>query len=225
MKRLLVVGGSDENSIGAAIVTHAKIRGMEVLVPNLNYLDVRSEQSINDYFAIVDPVDYIAYCVGAQQLSFIHDLEMTDVMTIYNLNVFGALRFLNALVRKFSRGRICFITSNAATTPMRGSIAYCSSKAAMDMVVKCAARELAPHWIVTGVAPGPVENTPMTKMVDAQVMSLRGWTKERMMAYESSLIPMSRRSTKDEVAALVLSTLLGPEMLTGQVIQMTGGRT
>jgi len=225
---MLIVGASQLDGIGMAVAHYINETfeyAYQVFTPSLTELDVRDQESVTRYIDEHGPFDFTVYSVGMQQLSFIADLNLEVVQEMYDTNVFGFLRVLKALGLQQDRGRVCAVVSNAAQTPMRGSISYCSSKAALEMVVKVAAREWAPDWIITGVSPGPVEDTPMTRLVDNQVMSLRGWTQEQMRDYETSLIPMKRRSTRTECAAAILTMLLGPDMLTGQVLSMTGGRT
>jgi NAD(P)-dependent dehydrogenase (short-subunit alcohol dehydrogenase family) len=194
-------------------------------LPTVSQLDVRNQDSVDHYIYENGPFDFTVYSAGIQHLSFISDLDIDVVNEMFDVNVYGFLRVMKSLGAQQKSGRVCAVVSNAANTPMRGSISYCASKAALGMAIKVAAREMAPNWIITGIAPGPVEDTPMTRSVDRQVMQLREWTEQHMREYESSLIPMSRRSSPVEVASAIMMMLLGSEMLTGQVLSMTGGRT
>jgi NAD(P)-dependent dehydrogenase (short-subunit alcohol dehydrogenase family) len=119
---------------------------------------------------------------------------------------------------------IVAVSSDAAERPMRTSIAYCASKAALNMAVKVAARELAPEIRVNAVSPGMVSGTAMTEYIDDVVPEIRRWTPEAAARYEQSQIPAGRRATKDEVADLVYHTLCGPEYMTGSILTLNGGR-
>lgn len=58
------------------------------------------------------------------------------------------------------------ISSNSAHIPRSGSMAYCSSKAALSMALRCAARDLQKAKmgpIVYGWEPGLVKGTPMSE--------------------------------------------------------------
>jgi NAD(P)-dependent dehydrogenase (short-subunit alcohol dehydrogenase family) len=59
-------------------------------------------------------------------------------------------------------GRVVNVTSVLASVPLAGAAAYCASKAALEMLTRASALELAPHGIaVNAVAPGHAA-TPMT---------------------------------------------------------------
>lgn len=226
--KMLIIGGTATASIGHAIVENVEYYfpgKIELFVPTIKELDVTNRYVTDNYISANGPFTYVVYSAGMQRLGFIDGLDIDEVEDIFDLNVYGFLRVMSSLVAQQDSGKVCAIVSNAATTPMRGSVAYCSSKAALEMAVKCAARELAPAWTITGVSPGPVEGTPMSDSVDQQVCELRGWTMEYAMAYEKSLIPMGRRSSREEIAKFVMSMLINSEMLTGQVVSITGGRT
>jgi NAD(P)-dependent dehydrogenase (short-subunit alcohol dehydrogenase family) len=62
------------------------------------------------------------------------------------------------MIEQGGGGRIIFVTSEAADLAAEGLTAYCASKAAQKMVMKCAAIELASYGItVNAVAPGTIE--------------------------------------------------------------------
>jgi NAD(P)-dependent dehydrogenase (short-subunit alcohol dehydrogenase family) len=108
---------------------------------------------------------------------------------------------------------------------MRTSAIYCASKAALEMAVRVASRELAPlGWRVNAVAPGKVADTPMTSYVDQRVMEIRGWTEEQASEYERQSSPLGRMVTKEEVADVILNVLNGPQAQTGEIIAVNGGR-
>lgn len=59
------------------------------------------------------------------------------------------------------------ISSNSAHIARSQSLAYCASKAALSMGIRCAARDLANTWLnVWGVEPGWLSGTPMSKEVN-----------------------------------------------------------
>lgn len=61
------------------------------------------------------------------------------------------------------------ISSNSARIARSQSLAYCASKAALSMGIRCAARELADTWLnVYAYEPGWLSGTPMSKEVNAR---------------------------------------------------------
>lgn len=170
-------------------------------------------------------VDLI-YCAGINSLGKIGELNGEELMRHYAVNVAGFIMTLNAfkITHGGSRVNVTAIVSDSSRVPMRGSIMYASSKAALAHAVRCAARELAPTWRVNGISPGVVADTPMTDYIDEVVPTLRGWTLEEAQSYERSMIPMGRRADKAEVAEAALWATRGPEFMTGSIIDIAGGK-
>lgn len=181
----------------------------------------------------------IAYCAGINILDSIYDVDEVNLYQTFNVNVMGFIRVMQAVARVYYthprsdmpypltpqyRTNVVAVASDAARVPMRRSITYCASKAALVQAVRVAARELAPYVRVNAVSPGIMDDTPMTESIDREVMRQRGWTREEQLDYERQSIPIGRRGTKIEVADLVMQTLLGPEYMTGSNIEITGGK-
>lgn len=234
MSHLLIIGGT--SGIGEAIAKQAIDKFDRVTVPERSDLDVCSSTNVETYIRDKgwrDPITHTVYSAGVASLEWIKDLmngvlDRGDIQNefekVYNVNVFGFLRVMTALSRSFARGRVVAIVSDASRTPMRGSIAYCSSKAALAAAIKVAARELAPDWSVNGISPSAVFNTPLTDWIDEKVPKFRGWTRAEAAGYEMAGVPKKRRAYKDEVAELTISTLLGPDFVSGSIIDITGGK-
>lgn len=168
----------------------------------------------------------VVYCAGINRLGKIGELSGEELMRHYAVNVAGFIMTLNAIKQTHgeSRVNVTAIVSDSSRVPMRGSVMYASSKAALAHAVRCAARELAPAWRVNGISPGVVADTPMTAYIDEVVPPLRGWTLDEAQAYERSLIPMGRRAQKSEVAEAALWATRGPEFMTGSIIDVAGGK-
>lgn len=169
---------------------------------------------------------HVVYSVGTNKLDWIRDVKMIDFLEVYKTNVFGLLNTIRVLDdAKIGPINMVVVTSDAAWRPMRTSAVYCGSKAALEMTVRVAAREYADKgWRINGVAPGKVEDTPMTAYVDKRVLELRGWTKEFAEEYERQSTPLGRKVTKDEVAAAIELVLFGPAAMTGEIVAVNGGR-
>ncbi len=89
--------------------------------------------------------------------------------------------------------------------------AYCMSKAAMAMLTRCLALELAPQIRVNAVLPGTV--LPPEGMLPQTLEALRQRT------------PQRRFGTPTDVVETVLFLLTGPRFITGQLIAVDGGRS
>lgn len=168
----------------------------------------------------------VVYSVGINQLSWIGQLSFSAFDAMMMTNVWGFVNLLKAIEAVGQTpANVVAITSDAAWRPMRTSLAYCASKAALEMAIRVASREYAPAgWRINGVAPGKVADTPMTEYVDEAVLKLRGWTVEAAEAYELQSTPLGRKVTKEEVAQVVEQVLFGPAAQTGEIIAVNGGR-
>jgi 3-oxoacyl-[acyl-carrier protein] reductase len=108
--------------------------------------------------------------------------------------------------------RLVFASSQAFRRGSIGHVAYSVAKGGVVGLVRALSRNLAPHVLVNGLAPGLIE-TPMP----AHVIAARG---EDMLRD----IPLGRIGRPEEVAGVVMF-LLGPlsTYVTGQIINVDGG--
>lgn len=226
-RNLMVLGGT--SGIGATcgeVLSDLKPGVFdEIYVWGHEHFDIAYRTPMIEAVESVRPTDVI-YSVGINKLDWIPDIRQLDFLDVMKTNVWGFLNLLQALdICGVEQANVVAITSDAAWRPMRTSAAYCASKAALEMTIRVASREYAPRgWRVNGVAPGKVEDTPMTKYVDKRVLELRGWTVEAAEAYEVASTPLGRKVTKLEVAEVVAATLFGPKAQTGEIIAVNGGR-
>jgi NAD(P)-dependent dehydrogenase (short-subunit alcohol dehydrogenase family) len=120
---------------------------------------------------------------------------------------------------KERRGSMVNLSSVAGVRPYAGLGAYCVSKAAVDMITRCAALDLAPHGVrVNAVNPGVVVtelHTVTGAVADYAAFLERGRTTH----------PIGRVGSPEEVAALILY-LLSDEAgwVTGACMPIDGGR-
>jgi NAD(P)-dependent dehydrogenase (short-subunit alcohol dehydrogenase family) len=117
------------------------------------------------------------------------------------------------------KGSVVTISSVAGLRPYAGLMAYCVSKAGIDMFTQCAALDLAPHGVrVNAVNPGVVvtELHTVTQAIPDYPAFL-----ERSKGTH----PIGRVGTPEEVASLVLY-LLADEAgwITGTCCSIDGGR-
>ena len=121
------------------------------------------------------------------------------------------------LIRR--KGSIVSISSVAGLRPYTGLMAYCVSKAGVDMFTQCAALDLAPHGVrVNAVNPGVVVTELHT--VTQAIPDYAGFLERSKGTH-----PIGRVGSADEVASLVLY-LLGDEAgwITGTCCSIDGGR-
>jgi 3-oxoacyl-[acyl-carrier protein] reductase len=100
--------------------------------------------------------------------------------TLIDINVLGAWHAIGAAVPAMKRrgqGRIVNFSSTAATIGVKGFALYCASKAAVAMMTRALAAELAPDNIaINAIAPGNTA-TPMNEAVRENAEAREGMRK------------------------------------------------
>lgn len=229
MSKGLILGAG--SGIGARLLhdlrfIDGRFSGVEWHNPTWKQLDVSNGSEVNQYVRNNGPFEYIVYCPGTNSLMPIGCINRGDLAYHFAVNVSGFILLMDAHEKHFpgAEGSVVAISSDAARIPMRASIAYCSSKAALNMAVRVAARELAPRWQINAVAPGIIDGTEMTKYIDSAVPAVRCWTPEKAKAYEQSMIPIGRRGTPAEISHVMRDLLKSPGYLTGSIVEISGGK-
>ena len=108
-------------------------------------------------------------------------------------------------------GAIVNIIDIYAERPLPQHPIYCMSKAALAMMTRALARDLAPSVRVNGVAPGAVLWPDAGKSAADQAQLV-----ERT--------PLKRTGTPDDIAATVLWLLRDAPFVTGEIVRVDGGR-
>jgi 3-oxoacyl-[acyl-carrier protein] reductase len=126
---------------------------------------------------------------------------------------FATIRTFAPLLQASGDGLIVSVSSIAGTTGLGSSIAYCATKAGIDVMTKSLARALAPGVRVLGVAPGVVD----TGFVPGRSADFNQKT--------SATTPLKRVATADDVAAAILSCATHLRFSTGTTIAVDGGRS
>ena len=141
------------------------------------------------------------------------DDELIDRMFEVNWRgQFATIRTFAPLLKVSGNGLIVSLSSIAGMTGTGSSIAYCATKAGIDVMTKSLARALAPQVRVLGVSPG---------VVDTGFVPGRGAEFNEKTA---ATTPLKRVATADDVAAAILSCATHLIFSTGTTIVVDGGR-
>lgn len=195
-KNVLVTGASQ--GIGAAIAEAMAACGANVLINYITdeertvafvnrlsnqykvnckaYLaDVSKPEQVDSMFAFMDKqlggIDILVNNAGIETINDGLDMPLDEWDRIMNVNLRGAFyccQLAGRRMRSKKQGVIINISSIHDKVARKGLVHYCSSKAALNMLTKCLALELAEHNIrVLAISPGAIETDMNAKEIDA----------------------------------------------------------
>lgn len=185
-KNVLVTGGS--RGIGAGIAKVMAACGANVLINFMSHkenaeelavflqkeykvkvasfcADISKKEDVEKMFVYADEnfgsIDILVNNAGCESIEHALFLELDEWDRIFNVNVTGAFHCSQQAGRRMMEKRtgvIINISSIHDKVPRKGLVHYCSSKAALNMMTKCLALELAEYNIrVLTVSPGAIE--------------------------------------------------------------------
>ena len=210
--KIIITGASSGlgKEIAFAMREHTIIDwSLETGVDVSNQLSVQLAASL--FVDAYEQADILINCAGINILASIPTLQQREWNDVMNTNARGAFFTVQALCEHMKGGTILNVISNASHMPMTHSLAYCASKAALEMMTRQMAHELYPsHKIVTfGISPNRLEGTAMSKDVDKQVARIRGWDVEKVWHYQQTKMPMGETEPA-AIAELVAFLLQEP---------------
>ena len=163
-------------------------------------------------------LDILVNNAGISQAVAHEDLEGLDdelIDRIFRVNwrgAFASIRALAPLLGAGDGGVIVNISSIAGRTGVGSNVAYCASKAAMDIMTKSLARALAPEVRVLSVSPGWVNGDYAQRMPRA------------LIEEQEAKTPLRRIAEAEDVADAVFAAAAHLRFSTGDIIPVDGGR-
>ncbi len=112
-------------------------------------------------------IDGVVHLAGVGLRGFFEDLTLDEVRQVFDVNVFGTMSLLQAVLpvmRSARRGRIIVTTSIAGRIGSMSISGYASSKFAVEGLIECVAQEVAPFGIsISALEPGLILTEHFTK--------------------------------------------------------------
>ena len=193
------------------VVTEIEARGVQGLAVKADSADAGEiRAAVETAVERFGRLDVAVINAGILPLGPIDEIALEDLDRGLAVNLRGVFLAIQAAQSRIGEGgRIITIGSNTAVKAFPGSSVYSMTKAAVAMLVKCAALDLAPRGItVNNIQPGPIQ----TDMTDGHIDHVR------------QMIPLNRVGDPSEIGALA-AYLAGPEAgyMTGASLTVDGG--
>jgi 3-oxoacyl-[acyl-carrier protein] reductase len=239
---LLVIGGC--GGIGQALVQHAEMLGLSVVIMDLpqagerrgiadsdNFvgLDLREEESIEAAFSQLierdTRFDGVAICSGyTKGHARIGGLDTQLFDDVLSGNLRGPVLTMRAVLPLLTtEASVVILTTGIGQIGAPGYAGYGASKAGLNAIIRIFAAEVAPGIRVNGVAPGAVD-TAFIRGGFAEGAAEVG-IPERFNADDyNRRVPMGRMAVSDDVVGPMLFLLSeNARYITGQVLHVNGG--
>jgi 3-oxoacyl-[acyl-carrier protein] reductase len=146
-------------------------------------------------------------------------VTLDDWDRIFSINVIGAFQCARAArpaLAATGNGEIVNVSSVAGVAATGSSIPYCASKAALNNMTVSLARVFAPTVRVNAVAPGFITTRWLQEGLGAEA-----YEAAKLRAEGAAML--HRVCTAEDVAAMIVNVITGPDVLTGPVIPLEGG--
>jgi 3-oxoacyl-[acyl-carrier protein] reductase len=242
MTRVAIITGAS-SGIGAATAIELSRRGWSVVVNYARSADDarRIAAECNDALVVQADVAEDAECRKLAQAALdrwgridalvnnagttkfvdhanLDGLTADDFLRIYRLNVIGPFQMTRACAPslKSSRGAIVNVSSVAAQLGTGSSVAYASSKAALNAMTYSLARSLGPEVRVNAVCPGYVD-TPWHSNAQGPERAMK------VAAHYANIVPLKDYARPEDVADAIVWLIEGARQVTGEAIFVDGG--
>jgi NAD(P)-dependent dehydrogenase (short-subunit alcohol dehydrogenase family) len=222
-KNILIIGGSsgiglqivkklnEEHNVFVANRTNESLSGL-----NHQYIKVDVSKETLDPSGLPDSLDGLVYCPGSINLRPFRGLKPETFIEDFNLNVMGAVRSINAVLKNLnnsSQASIVLFSTVAVQIGMPFHSSVAVSKGAIEGLTRSLAAELAPKISVNAIAPSIV-NTPLAE---------KFLNSESKMERAVERHPLKKVGSADEIANFAIQLLFNSSWMTGQILGIDGG--
>jgi len=150
--------------------------------------------------------------------SDLNSLDANDFQNIYAVNVVGPFQMVKAAkehLLKSSNPCVVNISSIAGIKGIGSSVAYASSKGALNTMTLSMARNLGPIR-VNAVCPGFIEGEWLKKGMGIEMYE---GTKEHIQ----NTAPLQKTCSPESIAEVIVNLIEKSELMTGQLVTVDGG--
>jgi 3-oxoacyl-[acyl-carrier protein] reductase len=177
MRKIVIVGGS--KGIGQAIVSSLVDENIVInisrsapLQPHANLTHYNCD-ILTDDLPEIEAVDTLIYCPGSINLKPISRLKLDDFREDFEINVIGAIKFIQKYLPKLKHGvhpSVLLFSTVAAKLGMPYHASVAAAKSAVEGLTKSLGAELAPIIRVNAIAPTVTETDLAAKILRNEKM-------------------------------------------------------
>lgn len=221
---VVIIGGS--SGMGFATARMAKEQGAKVTIASrarekLRHAvqrlgdvravvaDITSESDIQEVFRELNRVDHVFILAGKWLGGKVVEADLETLRFDVDQRFWGPLYIVRNAAPKMADGSITFLSGQLAARPDIGGVVTAAMNAAIEVLAKGLALELAPVR-VNAIAPGLID----TRLLEENRGEAAKWAEDKL--------PVRRMGLAEEVAQAVVF-LMTNGFITGEVLHVDGG--
>lgn len=200
-------------------------KGMAANVTSESQVKAVVEKTLETYGTI----DILINVAGIIGTSALEDITEDDWNQMFDVNCKGTFLFTKHAVpvmKEKKGGKIINFSSKSGKTGSALMSHYCAAKGAIIAFTQALAFELAPFKInVNCLCPGITDNTGVWDTCSSGYIKDMNLSREEVVRNFTAKIPLGRLAEVEDVASVtVFLASKGSDYMTGQAINVTGGR-
>ncbi len=246
-KVALVTGAA--GAIGKGIAKELKDSGAHVFITDLKEeavqtvakelgckgqaADVTNEQQVKEVvgatlkeYGTIDILVNVAGIIGTAPVEDITEAVWDQMFAVNCKGSFFFTKYTVPILKEKKKGKIINFSSKSGKTGSALMSHYCAAKGAIISFTQALAYELAPHQInVNCLCPGITDNTGVWDTCSSGYIRDMNLPLEEVVSKFTAKVPLARlASVKDVTSVAVFLASEGADYMTGQAINVTGGR-